>query len=127
MNDRVKYLLIQLFIFLLPGFFSVLYIEPNAYGLDFAETFLFHICGISGFLSLWLLLTLPAVFMNLVMSEVILIPISIVFCIVGATFIYMRLYKPIIKRIILISIVNLWLSIWSILIGQAIIFISGHA
>lgn len=112
-THKNKYLLIQFSILIFPPLLATIMLEINNYIKDPFTEFLGYIFGISGLITIGFLFE----FLGSLLTESIASLICICIYFIIAYWLFIKFYDGSEKRTVTVSIINLYLSVWSVLFG----------
>lgn len=120
MKHRSLYIFLQLVILILPALIAAILFNVNDWIDNPFTEYLYYLLGITGLISLgWI-----SELLSNSVSESIVSLLSIFIYIFLAIWVLTKFYSAKIYRIVLVSIINGWLSIWSVIVGYYFMFLS---
>lgn len=120
MNSKISYLIVQLTILFTPAIWAANRYAVNDYISSPFSEYLFYIMGVSG----TFLVGIPVDIVDMFLPESIAATIGIVGITSVAIYLYLFFYEPKIKRIAIVTLINTYLSLWSVLWGNIIMFLA---
>jgi len=114
------YLIVQLVILIIPPLLATTTYQVNLYVNNNYKEFLVYIGGISGLLVCGFTAELFESILSQTISSIILTLLYILLTV----FCYVYFYKPTRQRIINITIINGYLSIWSVVFGKIFLYLA---